>query len=130
MMLVIIICFDVACHRKWRQALAGARFLGFRPLEAGKRKFHMGRLKGKVALITGGATGIGRAAAQLFVEEGAKVYITGRRAAELEAAAKEIGGPIVAIAGDVSKSEDLDRIYAQIGKDEGKLDIVYANAGG
>jgi NAD(P)-dependent dehydrogenase (short-subunit alcohol dehydrogenase family) len=88
------------------------------------------RLEGKIALITGGSAGIGLATARLFVEEGAYVYIVGRRRPELDAAIASVGSNIAAIQGDVAKLADLDRIYAQIGKDKGRLDIVFANAGG
>jgi NAD(P)-dependent dehydrogenase (short-subunit alcohol dehydrogenase family) len=88
------------------------------------------KLEGKIALITGGSTGIGLATAKQFVKEGAYVYITGRRPRELDAAVTSIGPNVTAIQGDVSKLPDLDRIYEQIGKDEGRLDIVFANAGG
>jgi NAD(P)-dependent dehydrogenase (short-subunit alcohol dehydrogenase family) len=88
------------------------------------------KLEGKIALITGGSAGIGLATAKQFVEEGADVYITGRRQAELDAAVAAIGSNITAIQGDVTKLADLDRIYARIGKEKGRLDIVFANAGG
>jgi len=87
------------------------------------------RLEGKVALITGGNSGIGLATAKQFVNEGAYVYITGRRDKELAAAVKEIGKNITGIQGDVSNLADLDRLYAQNKRDKGKLDIVFANAG-
>jgi NAD(P)-dependent dehydrogenase (short-subunit alcohol dehydrogenase family) len=87
------------------------------------------KLDGKIALITGGSAGIGLATAKQFVEEGAYVYITGRRQAELDAAVASIGSNITAIRGDVAKLADLDRIYTQIGNDKGRLDIVFANAG-
>src|ERR1700679_626754 len=87
------------------------------------------KLEGKIALITGGSAGIGLATAKQFVEEGAYVYITGRRQAELDAAVASIGSNVTAIQGDVAKLEDLDRIYAQIGKEKGRVDIVFANAG-
>jgi len=87
------------------------------------------KLEGKIALITGGSTGIGLATAKQFVEEGAYVYITGRRQLELDAAAVSIGSNITAIQGDVARLADLDRIYARIGKKKGRLDIVFANAG-
>jgi NAD(P)-dependent dehydrogenase (short-subunit alcohol dehydrogenase family) len=87
------------------------------------------KLEGKIALITGGSAGIGLATAKQFVEEGAYVYITGRRQPELDAAVASIGSNITAIEGDVAKLADLDRIYAQIGKEKGHLDIVFANAG-
>jgi NAD(P)-dependent dehydrogenase (short-subunit alcohol dehydrogenase family) len=87
------------------------------------------KLEGKIALITGGSVGIGLATAKQLVEEGAYVYITGRRQAELDAAKASIGSHVTAIQGDVSKMEDLDRTFAQIGKEKGRLDIVFANAG-
>ncbi|HKN59814.1 MAG TPA: glucose 1-dehydrogenase [Candidatus Acidoferrales bacterium] len=87
------------------------------------------KLEGKIALITGGSTGIGLATAKQFVEEGAYVYITGRRKPELDAAVASIGSNVKAIQGDVAKLGDLDRIYAQIKKEKGRVDIVFANAG-
>jgi NAD(P)-dependent dehydrogenase (short-subunit alcohol dehydrogenase family) len=87
------------------------------------------KLEGKVALITGGSAGIGLATAKQFVEEGAYVYITGRRKPELAAAIKEIGRNVAGVQGDVSNLNDLDRLFAQIKKEKGKLDIVFANAG-
>jgi NAD(P)-dependent dehydrogenase (short-subunit alcohol dehydrogenase family) len=89
----------------------------------------MGKLDGKTALITGGSSGIGLATAKRFVEEGAYVFITGRREAELNAAVKDIGKNIKALKGDVSHLGDLDRILAVIKQDKGRLDIVFANAG-
>ncbi len=89
----------------------------------------MGKLEGKVALITGGSSGIGLATAQEFVSEGAHVFITGRRERELAVAVKEIGSNISGIRADVSNSGDLDRLFSQIKNDKGKLDIVFANAG-
>ena len=87
------------------------------------------RLEGKVALITGGNSGIGLATAKQFVNEGAYVYISGRRDTELAAAVKEIGKNVTGIQGDVSNLGDLDRLFAQIKREKGKLDIVFANAG-
>jgi NAD(P)-dependent dehydrogenase (short-subunit alcohol dehydrogenase family) len=87
------------------------------------------KLEGKIALITGGSAGIGLATAKKFVEEGAYVYITGRRQPELDAAVASIGTNISAIRGDVARLGDLDRIYAQIGEEKRRLDIVFANAG-
>ena len=89
----------------------------------------MNRLGGKIALITGGNSGIGLATAKQFVNEGAYVFITGRREAELAAAVKEIGRNVTGVRGDVSKLDDLDRLFAQIKREKGKLDIVFANAG-
>jgi NAD(P)-dependent dehydrogenase (short-subunit alcohol dehydrogenase family) len=89
----------------------------------------MGKLEGRIALITGGNSGIGLATAKRFVNEGAYVFITGRRAPELTAAVKEIGGNVTAVQGDVSNLGDLDRLFAQIKQEKGKLDILFANAG-
>src|ERR1700721_4896516 len=86
------------------------------------------KLQGKVAVITGGTTGIGLAAARLFVKEGACVFITGRREKELDEAVKEIGSNVTGVQGDVARLADLDRLYEEI-KAKGKLDIVFANAG-
>ena len=90
---------------------------------------HAGKLEGKIALITGGNSGIGLATAKQFVNEGAYVFINGRREAELAAAKKQIGKNVTAIQGDVSNLHDLDRLFAQIRKEKGKIDIVFANAG-
>jgi NAD(P)-dependent dehydrogenase (short-subunit alcohol dehydrogenase family) len=87
------------------------------------------RLEGKAALITGGTSGIGLSTAKQFVDEGASVYITGRRDKELAAAVKEVGKNVTGIQGDVSNLGDLDRLFAQIKRETGKLDIVFANAG-
>ena len=89
----------------------------------------MGKLEGKIALITGGNSGIGLATAKQFVSEGAYVFITGRREPELAAAVKEIGRNVTGVQGDVSNLGDLDRLFAQIKREKGKLDIVFANAG-
>ena len=89
----------------------------------------MGKLEGKIALVTGGTSGIGFAAAKHFVNEGAYVFVTGRRDAELAAAVKVIGRNVTAVQGDVSNLGDLDRLFAQIKKEKGRLDIVFANAG-
>src|SRR4029453_15630753 len=89
----------------------------------------MGNLEGKIALITGGNRGIGLAPAKQFVNEGAYTFITGRRKPELAAAVKEIGRNVTGVQGDVSNLADLDRLFAQIRKEKGKLDIVFANAG-
>jgi NAD(P)-dependent dehydrogenase (short-subunit alcohol dehydrogenase family) len=89
----------------------------------------MGRLEGKIALVTGGNGGIGLATAKRFVNEGAYVFITGRRATELAAALGEIGKNVTGVQGDVSNLGDLDRLFAQIKREKGRLDIVFANAG-
>jgi NAD(P)-dependent dehydrogenase (short-subunit alcohol dehydrogenase family) len=89
----------------------------------------MGKLEGKIALITGGNSGIGLATANQFVNEGAYVFITGRRDPELAGAVKEIGRNVTGVQGDVSNLGDLDRLFAQIKQEKGRLDIVFANAG-
>jgi NAD(P)-dependent dehydrogenase (short-subunit alcohol dehydrogenase family) len=89
----------------------------------------MKKLEGKIALITGGNSGIGLATAKRFVQEGAYVFITGRTQSKLDKAVHEIGSNVTAIQGDVAKLPDLDRLFEQIRKEKGKLDIVFANAG-
>ena len=88
------------------------------------------KLEGKVALVTGGSTGIGLATAKQFVAEGAYVYITGRRQPELDAAVKTIGSNVTAIKADASVLADLDALYAQIKQEKGRVDVIFANAGG
>lgn len=90
----------------------------------------MSKLEGKVAVVTGGTTGIGFATAQRFIEDGAFVFITGRRQAELDAAVEKLGENAFGVRGDVSKLEDLDRLYETVKEKKGKLDILFANAGG
>ncbi|WP_017301770.1 glucose 1-dehydrogenase [Nodosilinea nodulosa] len=90
----------------------------------------MNKLQGKVALVTGGNSGIGLATAKQFVAEGAYVFITGRRQAELDAAVKAIGENIRGVQSDVSNLADLDRLFATIQQEKGHLDVVFANAGG
>src|SRR6267378_5962448 len=89
----------------------------------------MNKLEGKIALVTGGNSGVGLATAKRFVNEGAHVFITGRRDPELAAAAKAIGRNVTGVQGDASNLGDLDRLFAQIKREKGKLDIVFANAG-
>ena len=89
----------------------------------------MEKLEGKVAVITGGNSGIGFATAQRFVSDGAYVFITGRRQSELDAAVKQIGKNITGVQGDVSNLADLDRLYATVKKQKGRIDILFANAG-
>src|SRR5713101_4155490 len=96
----------------------------------GRKEKHMGKLEGKVALITGGNSGIGFATAQQFVNEGAYVFITGRRDQELARAVKEIGRNVTGVQGDVANLGDLDRLFAKIKREKGRLDVVFANAGG
>src|ERR1700726_3405751 len=86
------------------------------------------KLQGKVAVITGGTTGIGLAAAKLFVKEGANVFITGRRQKELDEAVKAIGRNVTGVQGDVANLTDLDRLYEAV-KTKGRIDVVFANAG-
>src|SRR5260370_19731393 len=89
----------------------------------------MGKLEGKIAMLAGGNSGIGLATAKRFVSEGAYVFITGCRDAELAAAVAEIGRNVTAVQGDVSNIADLDRLFGRIKQDKGRLDIVFANAG-
>jgi NAD(P)-dependent dehydrogenase (short-subunit alcohol dehydrogenase family) len=89
----------------------------------------MGKLDGKIALVTGANSGIGLATAKRFVNEGAYVFITGRREAELAAAAREIGKNVAGVPGDVSNLGDLDRLFTHIKQDKGRLDVLFANAG-
>ncbi|MFJ5272710.1 SDR family oxidoreductase [Streptomyces sp. NPDC088358] len=90
----------------------------------------MGQLTGKVAIVTGGTTGIGLAAAKRFAAEGAQVYVTGRRKAELDAAVQDIGSGAVGIQGDIADLADLDRLYAAVEQDGRRIDVLFANAGG
>jgi NAD(P)-dependent dehydrogenase (short-subunit alcohol dehydrogenase family) len=89
----------------------------------------MSKLTGKIAVITGASSGIGLATAEQFVAEGAHVYITGRRQKELDAAVARIGRNVTGVQGDVANLEDLDRLYAQIAREKGHIDILFANAG-
>ena len=90
----------------------------------------MGKLDGKIAVITGGNSGIGLATAKRFVQEGARVFITGRRQAELDAAVAEVGSSARGIQGDVSNLSDLDRLFQVIRDEAGAIDVLFANAGG
>ena len=89
----------------------------------------MGRLEGKIAVITGANSGIGLASAKRFVAEGAHVYITGRRQEELDKAIEAIGAGATAVQGDVSDLEDLDRLFAKVRSAHGRIDVLFANAG-
>ena len=89
----------------------------------------MGKLDGKIALVTGGNSGIGLATAKRFVQEGAYVFITGRTQSKLDAAVEQVGANVTGVQGDVARLGDLDRLFAQITKEKGRLDIVVANAG-
>jgi NAD(P)-dependent dehydrogenase (short-subunit alcohol dehydrogenase family) len=88
------------------------------------------RLAGKIAVVTGGTTGIGFASAKRFAAEGARVFITGRRQAELDKAVAAIGGNATGVQADSAKMSDLSRLYAQVKADAGRIDILFANAGG
>ena len=89
----------------------------------------MARLKGKVAVVTGGNSGIGLATARRFQEEGAKVIIAGRSRTTLDEAVKSIGNGILAVQADVSRLEDVDKLYAEVAKKYGKIDVLFVNAG-
>ena len=89
----------------------------------------MNKLEGKIALVTGGNSGIGLATAKQFVNEGAYVFITGRREPDLAAAVEQVGKNVTAVQGDVANRGDLDRLFTQIKREKGKLDILFANAG-
>src|SRR3984893_5721487 len=89
----------------------------------------MSKLEGKIAVITGGNSGIGLATAQRFVAEGAYIFITGRRQSELDVAVRQIGKSVAAVQGDVSNLADLDRLYATVKQQKGHIDVLFANAG-
>lgn len=90
----------------------------------------MGRLDGKIAVITGANSGIGLASAKRFAQEGARVFMTGRRQAELDAAVAEVGGDARGVQGDVANLADLDRLYGIVREEAGRIDVLFANAGG
>jgi NAD(P)-dependent dehydrogenase (short-subunit alcohol dehydrogenase family) len=87
------------------------------------------KLEGKTAVITGGTEGIGLATAKLFVQQGACVFITGRRQKELDEAVRAVGGNVSGVQGDIADLADLDRLYQTVSKVKGRIDIVFANAG-
>ena len=89
----------------------------------------MGKLNGKVAVITGGTSGMALATAKLFVEEGAYVFITGRRQEQLDKAVKEVGRNVTGVRADSSSLADLDRVFDTVKKEKGHLDILFASAG-
>lgn len=89
----------------------------------------MGKLNGKIALVTGGTSGIGLATARIFVTEGAHVYVTGRRKEKLDETVKQIGSGVTGVQGDVASLTDLDRLFGRIKEEKGRLDIMFANAG-
>jgi len=86
------------------------------------------KFEGKVTVITGGSSGIGRATTRRFVSEGTYVYITGRRQSELDAAVRQIGKNMTGVQGDVSQLADLDHLYATVQQQHGRIDVVFANA--
>jgi len=90
----------------------------------------MGKLDGRIAVVTGGNSGIGLASAKRFAAEGAHVFVTGRRQPELDAAVASIGGSVTGVRGDVSDLEDLDRLYRTVKDQQGRIDVLFANAGG
>src|ERR1700758_5238938 len=94
-----------------------------------RRRPQMNKFAGKVAVITGGSSGIGLATAKRLVEEGAFVYITGRRQPELDRAVSLMGGSVAAVRGDGASLTDLDRLYAKVAREKGKIDILFAGAG-
>lgn len=89
----------------------------------------MGKLDSKIAIVTGGSSGIGMAIAERFIAEGATVYITGRRQAELEAAGTQLGEKAKVVQGDVADLNSLDRLFGTVRQAEGRLDVLVANAG-
>src|ERR1700693_4474922 len=89
-----------------------------------------GKLDGRIALVTGGTSGIGLATAKRFVAEGAYVFITGRRQKELDESVTKVGRNVTGIQGDIANLADLDRLYGQVKKQKGHIDILVANAGG
>jgi NAD(P)-dependent dehydrogenase (short-subunit alcohol dehydrogenase family) len=89
----------------------------------------MNKLDGRIAVVTGGSAGIGLAAAKRLVADGAYVFVSGRRKSELDAALAQIGRNVVAVPGDVSKLSDLDRLFATVKEQKGRIDILFANAG-
>src|SRR5437660_10244274 len=94
-----------------------------------ERGIPMKRLEGKVALVTGGNSGIGLASASRLREEGARVAISGRNQKTLDEAVKQLGSDVLAVRADVSKPEDLDKLYVAVSKKFGKIDVLFANAG-
>jgi len=89
----------------------------------------MGKLQNKVAVVTGGTSGMALASAKLFVKEGAYVFITGRRQEQLDKAVKEIGKNVTGVRGDASNLDDLDRLFATVKREKGKIDVLFASAG-
>jgi NAD(P)-dependent dehydrogenase (short-subunit alcohol dehydrogenase family) len=94
-----------------------------------ERSEEMGRLTGKIAVITGGNSGIGLATAKRFVSEGAYVFITGRRQDELDKAVAVLGSGVTGVQGDIANLDDLDRLFATVQAEKGHVDVLFANAG-
>src|SRR5271154_6570133 len=94
-----------------------------------RRRVEMGKLDGKIAVITGATSGLALASAKLFVEEGAYVFITGRRQAQLDAAVKAIGRNVTGVRGDAANLAALDRLYETVKKEKGYIDVLFASAG-
>src|SRR6185295_16115201 len=88
-----------------------------------------GRTQGRVAVVTGGSSGIGLATAALFAQEGARVFVTGRHKEELAGAASRLGPSVIPVTGDVTNNGDLDRLYETVNRQAGQIDILFANAG-
>jgi NAD(P)-dependent dehydrogenase (short-subunit alcohol dehydrogenase family) len=117
----------IATIRRWRHLYHTVQ--KYRNTAKSKRRKIVSKLEGKVAVITGGNSGIGLATAERFVAEGAYVFITGRRQNELDEAVKQIGKNATAVQGDVSNLADLDRLYGTVKQEKGHIDILFANAG-
>jgi len=117
------------CALPHSTADSGGPISKFSGISPNKKNAVLTRLNGKTAVITGGATGIGLAAAKRFIEEGAFVFIFGRRQEALDAAVADLGPNARAVKGSVSDEADLDRLYAAVKAERGTLDIVFANAG-
>src|SRR6204780_5555918 len=97
-------------------------------LDIYRREKIMGKLEGKVAVITGGSSGMAMASAKRFVEEGAYVFITGRRQEQLDEAVKLFGRNVTGVRGDVSNLDDLDRLFGTVKREKGRIDVLYASA--
>jgi NAD(P)-dependent dehydrogenase (short-subunit alcohol dehydrogenase family) len=116
---------QVARHSECRKAQRPCLWGG----NGNYRRNSLSKLAGTIAVITGGNSGIGLSTAERFIAEGAYVYITGRRQKELDAAVTRIGRNVTGVQGDVASLADLDRLYAQVAKEKGHIDVLFANAG-